>query len=322
MSSSVVAGRVPGDGPLVLVHGGAWDIPQDETEAHLDGLDRALRIGQRALERGLASLDVVVEVVAALEDHPAFDAGRGAVLDRDGQPQLDAGVMDGGDLTWGAVANVRRLKNPIRTARALVDEDGQARLLVADGAERFAAELGHAAVSPSSLVVEREVARHRRIAEHAAFHTSAAFAGAMDVPRGTVGCVVRDGAGRLAAATSTGGAPYTRAGRVGDSPIPGAGFFADAYGAASATGWGEAILTTQLAARAVAAVERGESPDRAAEAAVLDLGARVRWAEASRATAGLILVGADGTAGWAFSTPRMARGWWRPGEERVATLDR
>lgn len=74
ISSSVAAGRVPDDGPLVLVHGGAWDIPQDETEAHLDGLDRALRIGQRALERGLASLDAVVEVVAALEDHPAFDA--------------------------------------------------------------------------------------------------------------------------------------------------------------------------------------------------------------------------------------------------------
>ena len=306
----------------MLVHGGAWDIPQNETEAHLDGLHRALRVGRRALERGQACLDIIVEVVAALEDHPAFDAGRGSVLDRDGQPQLDAGVMAGDGLRWGAVANVRRLKNPIRAARALVGADGQARLLVGDGAERFAAELGHPTVTPSSLVVPREVARHQRLAEHAAFHTSAAFAGAMDVPRGTVGCVVRDGDGRLAAATSTGGAPYTRAGRVGDSPIPGAGFFADARGAASSTGWGEAILTTQLAARAVGAVERGETAEGAAEGAILDLGHRVRWAEARRATGGVILLAANGMAGWAFSTPRMARGWWRPGEEPTARLDR
>jgi len=305
-----------------VVHGGAWDIPGDETEAHLDGLHRALRVGRRALDRGRPSLDVVVEVVAALEDHPAFDAGRGAVLDRDGLPQLDAGVMDGDGLRWGAVANVRRLKNPIRAARALVEGDGQARLLVAEGAERFAAELGHGAVPPSALVVGREVERHRRLAEHAAFHTSAAFAGQMDVPRGTVGCVVRDAAGALSAATSTGGAPYTRAGRVGDSPVPGAGFFADSHGAASSTGWGEAILTTQLAARAVGSVERGEVPERAAEAAIADLARRVRWAGAMRATGGVILLSANGAAGWAFSTPRMARGWWRPGGEPAAMLDR
>ena len=321
-SSTIARGAVDGEGPLVLAHGGAWDIPPDETDAHLDGLDRALRVGRRALERGRPALDVVVEVVAALEDHPAFDAGRGSVLDRDGSPQLDAGVMDGDGLRWGAVANVRRLKNPVRAAHALVEADGQARLLVAEGAERFAAELGLPSVDPSALIVERERQRHARLAEHAAFHTSAAFAGAMDVPRGTVGCVVRDGAGRLAAATSTGGAPYTRSGRVGDSPIPGAGFFADATGAASATGWGEAILTTQLAARAVGAVERGARPEDAANEAVDDLGVRVRWPGASLATGGLILVRADGAAGWAFSTPRMARGWWRPGTEPAATLDR
>ncbi len=311
-----------GAGPLVLVHGGAWDIPLDETDAHLDGLERALRVARRAVERGADALVVAVEAVAALEDHPAFDAGRGSVLDRDGQPQLDAGVMDGATLRWGGVANVRRLKNPIRTARALVGADGQARLLVGEGAERFAAELGHPSVPPSALVVEREVERHARLSEHAAFHTSAAFAGAMDVPRGTVGCVARDAAGRLAAATSTGGAPYTRAGRVGDSSIPGAGYFADGCGAASATGWGEAILTTQLASRAVASVERGDASVDAARESIEDLAARVRWPGAALATGGLIVVAADGTAGWAFSTPRMARGWWRPGDAVELALDR
>ena len=195
-SSDPASGAVPGNGPLVLVHGGAWDIPLGETDAHLEGMERALRIGRRAAERGLDALDTVVEVVAALEDHPAFDAGRGAVLDRDGLPQLDAGIMDGPSLRWGAVANVRRLKTPIRTAHALLGADGQARLMVADGAERFAAERGHATVPPSALIVPRETDRYARLAEHSAFHTSAAFAGAMDVPRGTVGCVVRDAEGR------------------------------------------------------------------------------------------------------------------------------
>ena len=304
----------------MLVHGGAWDIPREETEAHEEGLRRALRVGRRALERGRPALDIAVEVVAALEDHPAFDAGRGAVLDRDGQPQLDAGVMDGEALRWGAVANVRRLANPVRAARALLEADGQARLLVAEGAERFAGECGLPAVPPEALVVSRERARYDRLTAHPDFHTSAAFAGAMDVPKGTVGCVVRDPAGRLAAATSTGGAPLTRAGRVGDSPVPGAGFYADASGAASTTGWGEAILTTQLAARAVGSVRDGS--EAAAREAVADLGRRVRWAGAAPATAGLILVDAAGRAGWAFSTPRMARGWWRPGDEPAASLDR
>lgn len=144
----------------------------------------------------------------------------------------------------------------------------------------------------------------------------------MDVPRGTVGCVVRDGAGRLAAATSTGGAPYARAGRVGDSPIPGAGYFADAHGAASSTGWGEAILTTQLAARSVHAVESGQAPEDGASGAIRDLRDRIRWPGASPATGGLLLIDAQGRAGWAHSTPRMARGWWRPGAEVGATLDR
>jgi len=304
----------------VLVHGGAWDIPLGETEAHEAGLVRALRLGRRAVERGLSALDIAVEVVAALEDHPAFDAGRGSVLDRDGQPQLDAGVMDGETLRWGGVANVRRLANPIRAARALLASDGQARLLVGEGAERFAAELGLPAVPPAALVVDRERDRYARLTSHPDFHTSAAFSGAMDVPRGTVGCVVCDAAGRLAAATSTGGAPLTRAGRVGDSSIPGAGFFADASAAASATGWGEAILTTQLTARAVGLV--GHGAEAAASEALAEMGERVRWAGASVATGGLIVADAHGRAGWAFSTPRMARGWWRPGAEPTVGLDR
>lgn len=307
------SGTIDGKGPLVLVHGGAWDIPDEEVAAHEEGLDRALRVGRRALERGGLAIDIVTEVVAALEDHPAFDAGRGSVLDRDGLPQLDAGLMEGSALRWGAVANVRQLHNPIRAARALVDADGQARLLVGDGAERFAAEQGIPACEPTALILDRERERYERLRSHEAFHTSAAFAGAMDVPRGTVGCVVRDEGGRLAAATSTGGAPMTRPGRVGDSAIPGAGFLADASGAVSATGWGEAILTVQVSAQAVAGLQASQTPEAAAAAALATLRDRVQWTGAALATGGLILLDRLGRAGWAYSTPRMARGAWRPG---------
>ncbi|MEM6326130.1 MAG: isoaspartyl peptidase/L-asparaginase, partial [Bacteroidota bacterium] len=241
--------------PAVLVHGGAWDIPLEETEPHLDGLHRALARARHLAERGRDAMEIAVETVAVLEAHPAFDAGLGAVLDRDGRPQLDAGVMEGPTLAWGAVANVRTVAHPIRLARALAEADGQARLLVSEGAERFAAEIGMPYVEPERLVVERERRRFRALREAEGFHTSGAFAG--EAPRGTVGCVVLDSDGRLAAATSTGGAPYTRPGRVGDSPLVGAGFWADGHAALSATGWGEALATVQVCARAGAEIERG-----------------------------------------------------------------
>ena len=310
-SSNVVAGSVPGDGPLVLLHGGAWDIPDADVEAHRDGLDHALRRARRAVEAGRDALATVVEAVAALEDHPAFDAGRGAVLDRDGLPQLDAGLMDGTDRQWGAVANVRGLANPIRAARVLVHAPGQARLLVGEGAERFAAEHGLPAIDPQRLIVPRERERFERLRDHPAF-ASGALAGRMDVPRGTVGCVVRDAHGRLAAATSTGGAPLTRSGRVGDSPIPGAGYLAGPEGAASATGWGEAILAIRLCADAVSRLPLSP-PDSAARASLDWLAEAIQWGP-EPARAGVLVVAPDGRAGWAFSTPRMARAWWRPGE--------
>lgn len=306
---------LPGSGPLVLAHGGAWDIPDLEVEAHRAGIEHALRVGARLVERERAALEVAVEVAAVLESSGTFDAGRGAVLDLDGLPQLDAGVMDGQTRRWGAVANVRTLPNPIRAARAVLEADGQARLLVADGAERFAAEAGLPAVAVDALIHDRERSRYHRLLEYRAAHPESARSGQMDVPRGTVGCVVRDLEGGLAAATSTGGAPLTRPGRVGDSSIVGAGFFADPHAAASATGWGEAILTAGLAGRACRLVADGLEVEDAARRCLSDLAEQVRWSGEDAATAGLLLADAHGRAAWAFSTPRMARGIWRPGEE-------
>lgn len=314
-------GSPPAGAPALVVHGGAWDIPDAELADHLDGLRTAVARGRALLERGRSALDVVEEVVAAMERHGAFDAGRGAVLDRDGVAQLDAGIMCGETLRWGAVAGVRVLPEPVRVARRLLDADGQARLLTADGAERFAAEAGLPAVDPARLVHPRETARYEALRAATAFHTSDAFAGASDGgPRGTVGCVALDADGCLAAATSTGGAPLAPPGRVGDAPLVGSGFYADGAAAASATGWGEALATVQICARTVAMVDAGARP---ADAAAQELGRMreaIRWAEASPATGGLIVLAADGTPGWAFTTPRMARAGWAAGQEAWAKV--
>ncbi|GAB5535337.1 MAG: isoaspartyl peptidase/L-asparaginase family protein [Rubricoccaceae bacterium] len=271
----------------------------------------AVHRGRQLLSRGASALDVVVEVAAILEGDPTFDAGRGSVLDRDGLPQLDAGVMDGSSLEWGAVAQVRELANPIRVARELLDHSGQARLLVGEGAHRFAAEHGIPAIRPSALIVERETARYERLlAESEA-----------DAPRGTIGCVALDQEGRLAAATSTGGSPLARAGRVGDAPIVGAGFFADGAAAASSTGWGESILTVQLAARTCASVGAGFDPGESAQRELDVMESRVRWRNGMASTGGIIVLGADGRGGWGFTTSRMARGGWAHGHDAWSAVD-
>lgn len=333
------AGAEPLAGPMLIVHGGAWAIPDHEVAAHLDGLHRALARGQQLLSRGETALDVVTAVVEVLESHPAFDAGLGAVLDRDGRPQLDAGVMDGQTLAWGAVANVRTVAHPVRLARHLVHADGQARLMVGEGAERFASELGMPYVEPERLIVARERERYDALRAGPGFHTSDAFSGASGestpsttardetasgetAPRGTVGCVARDARGHLSAATSTGGAPYTRPGRVGDSPVVGSGFWADRGAALSATGWGEAIATVQLCARAADAIAAGATPQAASGARLRHMREAIRWPGASPATGGIIALSASGAGSWAFTTPRMARGCWTPEAGAWAAVDR
>ena len=305
-AASVGRGR-----PALLVHGGAWDIPDVEVPAHASGVLVAVHRGRQLLMRGASALEVVVEVAAILEGDPTFDAGRGSVLDRDGLPQLDAGVMDGSTLEWGAVANVRELANPIRVARKLIDHPGQARLLVGEGAHRFGAEHGMPAVGPEALIVDREVDRYERLLKEAE----------TDAPRGTIGCVALDGDGRLAAATSTGGSPLTRAGRVGDAPIVGSGFFADGAAAASSTGWGESILTVQLAARTCASVGAGIDPGESARNELDVMETRVRWRNGMASTGGIIVLAATGVGGWGFTTSRMARGGWADGQEAWSAVD-
>jgi L-asparaginase / beta-aspartyl-peptidase len=339
----------------LIVHGGAWQIPDTETNDHISGIHAALEHGIACLRSGAPALDVVVETIALLEDDPTFDAGRGSVLTRDGTIEMDASIMDGTYLRAGACACVRDVANPIRLARAIL-EDGRAVFLAGEGASRFARAVGIPACRFEDLVVEREVLRKERLESLDAYKTRMPFDGSLpplDRPLGTIGAVCFDQAGRLAAATSTGGAPFTMAGRIGDSPVLGAGTWAeDGVGAACSTGWGEGILREILAFRAVQEIDTltierrrssggyrpapyvapeglpGLTPDiapgrvtwgpvppgvrdtpeaKAAKRAIQAFARRING------VGGVILLGPDGNPGFAFNTPRMARGFWIEG---------
>ncbi len=305
--------------PALIVHGGAWDIPDAEVADHREALSAALAAGRDRLRAGAAALDAVVAVIEVLEDHPALDAGVGAVLNRTGGIQLDAGVMDGATRDFGALLCTRRVRHPIAAAAHLLRRGHrQCSVLAGADADAWAAGEGLDTVEPETFILPRERLRFETLREREQrFHTSEAFRGPRGprAPQGTVGCVALDRGGRLAAGTSTGGAPYTLPGRVGDSPLPGCGYYASPRAGASATGWGEAIARVLMCGDAIARIEAGAAPQAAAEAAVARLASLVHDPEGHGATGGIILLDGDGRCGMAFNTPRMARGTWCEGEE-------
>jgi L-asparaginase / beta-aspartyl-peptidase len=287
--------------PSLIVHGGAWNIPDGAVEDCREGCRRALEAGWDVLAQGGAAIDAVEAAIVVLEDDPTFDAGIGSHLNLDGRVELDAIVMDGATLKAGAVAAVQRIRNPIQLARRVL-EASEHMMLVAAGAEQFAQEQGLPLCDPEELMLEREKMAWRRCREdrHAAeFH--------VDHAMGTVGAVAMDTQGRLIAGTSTGGTCCKHAGRVGDSPLIGCGCYADAEaGGVSCTGLGEAIMRVVLAKTAVEFLRAGQTPDAAAKAAAKILHQR------GRGTGGLILLDKNGNPGFAFNTPRMAFGYVAP----------
>jgi len=228
--------------PSLILHGGAWSIPDEFVEECRAGCRRALAAGWEILARGGAAIDAVEAAIVVLEDDPTFDAGIGSHLNHDGRVELDAIVMDGATLKAGAVAAVERVRNPIRLARKVM-ESCEHMMLVGSGAERFAVEQGLELCAPEELVLERERAAWRQCREGAhswEFH--------LGHQHGTVGAVALDGHGSLVAGTSTGGTCCKRPGRVGDSPLIGCGCYADVEaGGVSCTGWGEAIMKIVMA---------------------------------------------------------------------------
>jgi beta-aspartyl-peptidase (threonine type) len=283
--------------PVLLVHGGAWDIPSEEITAHTRGVSRAARVGFDLLHQGAAALDAVEAAVTVLEDDETFDAGRGSFLTADGRVQLDALMMDGATLRAGAVACVERLRNPIQAARLVLERSPHV-YFVGTGAEEFARQHGLQLIDNQELVIERERERlHSAQARAKAGIDDQTFTGNQ---HDTVGAVALDLAGNLAAATSTGGTLNKTPGRVGDSSVIGSGGYADnRSAAASLTGWGEPIMKLVLAKWAVDRVPL-LGPEQAAEDAIAYLYSRLQG------HGGLILLGPDGRYGIAHNTPRMA----------------
>ena len=294
---------------MLLVHGGAWAIPDALREAHEAGVRAALTAGYALLTRGASALDAVETAVATLEDDDTFDAGRGAFLTRDGRVQLDALLMDGKTLRAGGVACVERIRNPIRAARLVLEQSSHV-YFVAQGAEAFVASNGMPLIDNSELVINRERAhlaeaqRKERagLPDFTFAGVPEAFAAKLD-SHDTVGAVALDAHGNLAAATSTGGTLNKTPGRVGDSSLIGCGCYADNQSAAaSLTGWGEPIMKLVLGKWAVDRVAQGDPPDKAAHSAIRYLHDRLEG------HGGIILLGPDGQFGIAHNTPGMAWG--------------
>jgi len=251
----------------LAIHGGAGELSRAATSAERErafrhGLSAALRVGQAVLEVGGSALDAVENAVAALEDDPLFNAGRGAVLTAAGTVELDAAIMDGATLRAGAVAQITRLKNPIRLARRILEQSAHV-LLVGAGAEAFATAAGFELVTPDYFAIDerrRQLERLQKRLQQAGGVVAQKWPAQIetDEPLGTVGAVARDLAGNLAAATSTGGTTGKLPGRVGDSPLIGAGTYADNDSCAvSTSGHGEWFIRTVQAYDIVARLRYG-----------------------------------------------------------------
>jgi len=297
-------------GLAIIVHGGAWDIPADLQADHVAGCRAAAAAGWAVLADGGSALDAVEAAVRVMEDHPVFDAGLGSHLNRDGEVELDAGMMDGGTLMAGAVASVKRIANPISLARRVL-HDSEHVFLVGAGAERFAAEVGIPFCQPVDLIVERErrawEMRRAQAAESRDPRQAFIAAGADTVgavAADTVGAVALDAAGNLAVGNSTGGTMYKHPGRVGDTPIIGCGLYADnLLGAAACTGWGEQIKKTVLAKTAVDQIALLGDAHTAAEVAIAYFQKRIGG------LGGVIALSPAGQVGLAHSTPCMAHAY-------------
>ena len=281
----------------LVIHGGcgAMRLSADEEAAGLAGLRTALQAGERILSAGGAALDAVEAAARVLEDDPAFNAGRGSVLTHDGQIELDAAIMDGRTRSAGAVAGLRTVRAPISAARAVMERSPHVMLSFA-GAEQFAREQGLEVIDSKWFETpERRAQLTQVLASGGGFDA--------DVKFGTIGAVAVDAAGHVAAATSTGGLTAKRWGRIGDSPLIGAGTYADDRAAAvSATGSGEYFIRAAAGHELTARMRMlGESLQAALDAVLADI-------RSLGGSGGLIAVSPAGEAAWGFTTRGMYRG--------------
>lgn len=285
----------------LVIHGGAGQmapgmLTDAQDAAARIGLGRALDAGAAVLKAGGSALDAVEASVRALEDDPAFNAGRGAVFTYEGRNELDAAIMDGRTRNAGAVAGVTETKNPVSLARAVMAASPHV-FLSREGADAFSREQGLEQVDPSYFATPE---RRHQLEEMKALGEGYFD---VDLKYGTVGAVARDANGDVAAATSTGGLTGKRWGRIGDSPVIGAGTYADNRACAiSATGAGEYFIREGVAHEICARIRhRGETLRQAADVVFAELGEM-------GGDGGIIFVGPQGDPDWVFNTPGMFRG--------------
>ncbi|MDZ4376489.1 MAG: isoaspartyl peptidase/L-asparaginase [Phenylobacterium sp.] len=301
----------------IVAHGGAGaiargDLTPEQDAAYREAMAAATRVGGDILASGGGAMDAVEAAIRILEDDPLFNAGRGAAFTAEGRNELDAAIMDGATLAAGAVAGVTTTRHPISAARAVIEGSSHV-LLGGEGADAFARHQGLEQVDPAHFFTERRWRSLERALERQQLPMPARPQGARDVAQGdlvheegkygTVGVVARDARGHVAAGTSTGGANAKRWGRVGDSPLIGAGTYAtDSAGAVSCTGAGEYFIRLGVAHRICALVEyAGLSLQAAADRVVQD------ELTALGGAGGVIAVAPNGQMAWSFNTTGMYR---------------
>lgn len=305
-----LANAAPREWKLVI-HGGAGSIERPLHKPEKDaavraGLDRALAAGEKVLAAGGKAMDAVEEAIRVLEDDPNFNAGRGAVLTDDGRAELDASIMDGNSRAAGAVAGVTKTKNPISLARAVMDKSPHV-FMAAPGADRFSVEQGLEQVGQPYFILPE---RQRQLEELKSRKLSALD---VEYKYGTVGAVALDRSGHVAAGTSTGGMTGKKWDRIGDSPVIGAGTYADDRACAvSATGWGEYFIRVGVAHEICARIRlKGEDAQTAADVVLAEV-------KALGGDGGVIVVTPKGERVYSFNTAGMYRGMAGPDGRKVA----
>jgi beta-aspartyl-peptidase (threonine type) len=303
---SIAAGCHAEVSPVLVIHGGAGVIRHDMTPAKEKAIraamTEALQRGYAELTAGKPAVDAVTAALVVLEDDPHFNAGKGAVFTHDGRNALDAAIMDGNTLEAGSVAGVEHVKNPILLARAVMERTPYV-MLSGSGAEEFAKEQGISLVDPSWFRTEQRWQQlQRALKEDAAKQPHADEETAKHF--GTVGAVALDVQGHLAAGTSTGGMNDKRWGRIGDSPIIGAGTYANAGCAVSGTGWGEFYQRTVAAHEICMKVTQMRVPLKRAAAVVIN-----QEIPSMGGNGGAIALDAQGQISIPFNTDGMYRGW-------------
>ncbi len=289
----------------IVVHGGAWSIPKDMLDGHKKGVRKSLEIGLDLLKSGGEAEDAVEGAIAFMEDDETFDAGKGAFINRDGKVEHDAIMYHGNIWKFGSIMGSRIIKNPIKAARKLMHQDEMS-IIIGPGADLFAREMDMEIVENNDFIIEREKKRWKEWSKGGRSPSDA-------FKDGTVGAVALDKDGNIVAGTSTGGTPYKHPGRVGDTPLPGAGAYANPIAGASATGYGEAIMRVGLSLLGCRFVGEGYGPRDASEMAVGDL------ERITGQNGGLVIMSAKGEMGFAFNTPRMARAYLR-GDKIIAKV--